>query len=233
MRGLIRPDGVQAGAGGVGLSFEHLPAIGRIGEPVAAVGMRDHVIGRVQLLPVVLVGDDGGRAVELVAHDAARQVLARNLAALEVERIAVAVVRRVAEHGDAVVVLEPAHLHVVADVAEHEIAADTAPRGALEPQAAGPQALDRVVRQHDPVERRVHGEDVRIRKVRRRLAEIARRIRDDRRRRRALREQRVAGERGAGHGAERLDGPAARNQRVFPFVRARHQRSSLENQPLS
>jgi hypothetical protein len=58
----------------------------------------------------------------LVAHHAPGEVLAGELAALEVEGVAVAVVRRAAEHRDAAVVLEPAELTVVRDVAPHEVA---------------------------------------------------------------------------------------------------------------
>src|SRR5947209_2837243 len=69
-------------------------AIWRIGEPDAAVGMRHEVVRRVERLAVVRVGDDGHRAVVLPAHDAAVEMLARDLAPLKIERIAVAVVGR-------------------------------------------------------------------------------------------------------------------------------------------
>jgi len=45
-------------------------AVDRIGEPDRAVGGDGDVIGRVQLLAVVLVRDDGDRAVELGPCDA-------------------------------------------------------------------------------------------------------------------------------------------------------------------
>ena len=90
--------------------------------------MRHDVVGRVQPLAVVHVGDQSDRAVVLVAHHASREVLARELAALEIKRVAIAVVRRHAEHTHAAVVLEPAQLPVVGDVAPHEVATLTVPR---------------------------------------------------------------------------------------------------------
>src|SRR5262245_34898094 len=80
-------------AGGVRGPLVELAAVGRVGEPVAPVGVGDDVVRRVQALAVVGVGDDGDRAVVLVADDAPREVLAGELAALEVEGVAVAVVR--------------------------------------------------------------------------------------------------------------------------------------------
>ena len=51
-------------------------AVGRIGEPDRAVGMGGDVVGRVEPLAVVAVGDRGDGAVILGAADAARAVLA-------------------------------------------------------------------------------------------------------------------------------------------------------------
>ena len=85
--------------------------------------MRHDVVGRVELLAVVVVGDDGCGTVELVTDNAPGEMLATDLPALEVERVAVAVVRGHAEHGHAPVVFQPSHLPVVGNVAEHEIAA--------------------------------------------------------------------------------------------------------------
>jgi hypothetical protein len=104
--------------------------------------MGHDVVGRVELLALEGISQHGRRAIELVAHDTPRQVLARKLAALEVEGVAVAVVRRAAEDADAAVVLDPAQLAIVGDVAPHEIAALRVPRRSFRPQRAGPQALD-------------------------------------------------------------------------------------------
>src|SRR5439155_8996281 len=130
--------GVAGPTGRIGGALVELAAVRRIGEPVAAVRMRDDVVGRVEPLAVVLVGDERDGPVVLVAHHAPGQVLARELAALEVERVAVAVVRRLAEHGHAAVVLQPPELPVVGDVAPDEIASLAAPRGAFRPQRARP-----------------------------------------------------------------------------------------------
>src|SRR5215470_19238130 len=82
--------GVAGPAGIVGRSLVELATVGRIGKPVAAIGMGNHVVGRVEALAVVAVGDDRDRAVELVAYDPPGQMLATELAPLEVEGIAVA-----------------------------------------------------------------------------------------------------------------------------------------------
>ena len=178
--------GVAGPAGDIGRAFVELAAIGRIGEPVAAVGMGHDVVGRVELLALERLGQHRRRAVELVAHDAPRQVLARELAALEVEGVAVAVVGRRAEDADAAVVLDPAQLAIVGDVAPHEIAALRVPRRPFRPQRAGPQALDGRVGLAQRIEGRIDGDDVGIGEVDvgwRVRAEVARRCRDGGRRR--------------------------------------------------
>ena len=83
--GLSLPAALLGPPGRVGRALVELAAIGRVGEPVAAVGMRHGVVGRVQPLALEVVGQHRDRAVELVAHDAPRQVLAGQLPALEVE----------------------------------------------------------------------------------------------------------------------------------------------------
>src|SRR5712692_7853638 len=112
-------------------------------------------------------------------------MLAGELPTLEVERVAVAVVRRIPEHADATVVLRPAHLAIVGDVAPYQIAPLRAPRRALGPQETGVQTLDRRVGLRDGVELRVDCDDVRVPEIGGRRAartEIARRIGDGRRR---------------------------------------------------
>ena len=125
---------------------------------------------------------DGDRPVVLVTHDAAAGMLARELPPLMVERIAVAVARRLAKHRHAAIVFEPSQLPVVRYVAPHEIAPLAGPRGPLAPQPAGPQPLNRRVADAKRVERRVDRDDVGIR-IRDRLSawsEIPRRIRNHR-----------------------------------------------------
>src|SRR5205085_5089453 len=109
-----------------------------------------------------------------------------DLPPLVVERVAIRIVRGAAEHADLAVVLEPAHLAVVRDVAEDEEASDAAPGGTFEEAAAGPQTADRVVRNDIRVERRIDAQHIGIGEVGRRLTEIARRVADDGRRRDTL-----------------------------------------------
>ena len=83
-------------------------AVRRIGEPDASIGMRSEIVGRIEPLAVIGIGDHRHRAVVFVAHHAPRQVLAAQLAALEIEAVAVAVVRRHAVDADVPVLLQPA-----------------------------------------------------------------------------------------------------------------------------
>ena len=90
------------------------------------------------MLAVVVVGDHRDRAVELVADNSPGEMLAGDLPPLEVERIAVAVVRGRAEHAHVTVVLQPSHLPVVGNVAPDEITALRVPGRPLRPQRSGP-----------------------------------------------------------------------------------------------
>ena len=54
--------------------FIELAAIGRVGEPAAAVGMGDDVIGRVEFRAAEIIGEHGRGAVVLVAHHAAGEM---------------------------------------------------------------------------------------------------------------------------------------------------------------
>jgi hypothetical protein len=145
-----------------GTTLIQTAAVRRIGEPVAAVRVGGNVVRRIQTLAFERLRERRHRSVVLVAHDAAHQVLARNLTALEVERVAVGVVRRRSKHRHALVVLEPAHLPVAGDVAPDEEAALAAPRRPLGPQRAGPQALERRVSENQAVELGIDGHDVGI-----------------------------------------------------------------------
>src|SRR5439155_13724184 len=84
------------------------------------------------------------------------------LAPLEVEGVAVGVVRRAAENRDPAVVLRPAELPVVGNVAPHEIPPLTAPGRSLRPERPRPQTQDRCVSLPEAVERGIDGDDVRI-----------------------------------------------------------------------
>ena len=100
------------------------------------------------------------RAVVLPAHDAAVEILAGQLAALEVEGIAVGVVGRFAERGHPAVVPEVAVLHVAADIAEYEVLALARPGRPLGPLRAGPQPVEAGIARHQAAERRVDDEHV-------------------------------------------------------------------------
>ena len=210
MRGLSRPAALLGPPGDIRLALIELAAVGRIGEPVAAVGMRHDVVWRVELLALIGVGDHGRRTVVLVACDAAREMLAGELPALEVERIAVAVVRGCAEHADAAVVLRPSHLPVIRNVAPYQIAPLRAPRRPFGPQHAGIEPLDRGIRLRETVEARVDRDDVRVPEICGGCApraEVARRIGDGARRRRGsgLRRRSACCDHRSGTGRQRLD----------------------------
>src|SRR5262245_65917757 len=97
-------------------------------------------------------------------------MLARDLSSLEVEGVAVAVVRRQAEDADAAVVLQPPELPIVGDVAPDEVAPLCVPGRPLGPQRAGPQPLDRCIGLRQTVEARIDRNDVRVPEIGRRRA---------------------------------------------------------------
>src|SRR5882724_1110621 len=89
-------------------------------------------------------------------------MLARKLPAMEVEHVAVAVVGIPAKHRHVAVVLDPAHLPAVGDVAPQQVASLRVPCRALGPQRPCPQTLDGCVRLREAIEGRIDREDVRI-----------------------------------------------------------------------
>jgi hypothetical protein len=145
--------------------------------------MRHDIVWRVERLAVVGIGDDGRRPVMLPADDAAVEMLARNLTALEIECIAVAVVGRPAKHGHPTVVPDVAVLHIARDVAEHDVAALARPGRALGPQRAGPHTIDRPLVSSQRQERLVDDDHIGVR-VDRRVSrrKVARGAADDCRR---------------------------------------------------
>src|SRR5689334_12195620 len=94
------------------------------------------------MLALVGVGNHGDGAIVLIAHETPPAMLARDLAALMIEGVAVAVVRRRTEHGDAAIVLDVAELAVIGDIAPDEIAALRAPGRAFVPHAAGEEPVN-------------------------------------------------------------------------------------------
>ncbi len=119
-------------------------------------------LGELRRLPSKLVGDDGDRAVRLIADHAAAAVFAGKLAAFEIEGVAVAVAGGIAEDGDAAVFFDPAHLDVVGDVAPDQIAADAVPGRAFRPKRAGVEAVDDGVADDVAAEAIVERDDVGI-----------------------------------------------------------------------
>src|SRR4026208_1678432 len=106
-------------------------------------------------------------------------MLAGHLPALEVEHFAVAVVGRISKDGHMAVVLNPAHLPVVGDVAPDQEFPNGVPCRTLRPQRPGPQTLNRCVRLCEAIEGRIDREDVRIPEIdvqRSIRAEIPRRV---------------------------------------------------------
>ena len=104
-----------------------------------------HVVRAVQPLAVVAIGEDGDRAVVLGAGDPAVAVLARHQPAVGVERVAVGVAGRMAEHADRASGLVPAQQPIVGDVADEEVATGRDVHRALRPPAPDVKALDAVV----------------------------------------------------------------------------------------
>ena len=123
-----------AGVGLVALVVHQAPVTG-IGEPDRpVVGVNNRVVGSIQLLAVDLVRQHGDRAVVLVTDHAAVAVLAGNLAARPVERVAVGIARGVAERADVPVLFQVPHLDVVGNVAPEQVATHAIPRRALGPE---------------------------------------------------------------------------------------------------
>src|SRR6266571_7844521 len=133
--------------------------------------MGRRIVGRVEPLTIPGVRQNSRSTIMVVAHHAPVAVLHGDLATLEVPDIAIAVTRRLAEHADMPIVVEPAQLAVVGDVAEDQEIADGVPRRALRPQdwlavhVAVPQALDRGIALDEPAKGRIDREDVRILKI--------------------------------------------------------------------
>ena len=141
MRGLATPSLNGPGAG-VGMALGQLRAVIGIGEPDRAVLVGRNVVGRVQRLAVIIVGDDGDGAVMLEADDAAQAMLGADLAALIIKRVAVGIVAGAAEGADGAGFPDIAILLVAGNVAPHHILAFVRPGRAFRPDHAGAHALD-------------------------------------------------------------------------------------------
>ena len=119
-------------------------------------------LGEFSRLPSNLSAITVAVPVILVADDAAAAVFAGKLPAFEVEGVAIAVAGGVAECGDPAVLLDPAHLDVVRDVAPNQIPAYAVPRGSFGPQGSGIEALDSRVADDVPPEAVVERNDIGI-----------------------------------------------------------------------
>src|SRR5262249_44258926 len=137
-------------------------AVCRVGEPDAAVRMDDDVVRRVQSLALKLFSDDRDGPIRFIANDAAAAMLAGELPSFEVERIAVAVAGRIAEGRNVAILFDPAHLHVVGNVAPYQVATDAVPRRTLGPQGSKMEASDDGVVDDIPPETLVESDNVRI-----------------------------------------------------------------------
>src|SRR5207245_1390821 len=108
--------------------------VARIGEPDRAVGMDGRIVGRVELLAIELVDQDGPGAVVLAAADPAGVVLERDQPALVVARMPVRIPGLGLVHADGAVVLVPTERPVVRDVAPDQAAPVTHPNRSLAPE---------------------------------------------------------------------------------------------------
>src|SRR5262249_15126513 len=103
-RGVQATIGVRRPTWEVGVTLGQVVAVRRISKPDAAVWMGNQVVRRIERFALVIVGDRRERAVVLPANDATVEVFCRKLPPLKVERVAVAVVGRIAEDRNAAVV---------------------------------------------------------------------------------------------------------------------------------
>src|SRR6185503_18147239 len=98
-----------------------------------------------------------------VTNHTAVAMFAGELAPFPVEGVAVAVAGRLAKHADMPVVLDPAELTVVGDIAPDEVAAHAVPGDAFCPEQPGVQPLDGCVADLVFLEALVQHHDVGIR----------------------------------------------------------------------
>ena len=117
-------------------------AVDRIAEPDRTIGSDNQVVRRVELLAVVLVGDDGDRAVEFGSGDPSATVFASEQASFPIDGVAVRVHRRLAVDADVTVVLRKAHDAVVGNVREQHVASCREVDRTLRPAEPGCDALD-------------------------------------------------------------------------------------------
>ena len=120
-------------------------AVRRIGEPDRAVGSDDDVVGAVEPLALVPVGEHGDRTIVFGPRHPPVPVLAGHEPSLGVERVAVRVSRRVTELADGAGDLVPAQDAIVGNVADEEEPARRDVDRSLGPPAAELEPLDPIV----------------------------------------------------------------------------------------
>src|SRR4051795_13713992 len=117
-------------------------AVDWVAEPDRTIGSDDRVVRRIQFLAIVLVGDDGDRAVEFGPGDSPAAVFARDQTSFAIDGVAVRVHRRLAIDADVTVILREAHDAVVGNVREQHVAAGRKVNRSLGPAEPGGDALD-------------------------------------------------------------------------------------------
>ena len=131
-------------------------AVARIGEPDAAVALDHHVVGRIEPLAVVAIGEHTALAVEFRARHATATVLAGDQATREIDGEAVAVHRGLAEHRHRAIGFVPTQHPVVRNIGPDEIAPCREPRRPFGPAATRVELLDMNVGKRDLAKAPVH-----------------------------------------------------------------------------
>src|SRR5215472_12288752 len=126
-------------------------------EPDRAVGFDDDVIGAGQLFTLEAVGQYDDRAVVLGAGQPLRVHLAGHQPPLAVARVAVCVMRRLAEHADGPCLLLPLHHPVVRDVAPDQTAKVAKPYRTFIEAASTGDLLDCGIAQHERLKAWIEG----------------------------------------------------------------------------
>ena len=85
---------------------------------------------------------------------------AGHLPPLKIEGIAVAVARWCAKGGDVAILVQPAQLHVVGDVAPEQVTANAVPRRPFRPERAAVEAFDDGIANLVAVKALIQGDDV-------------------------------------------------------------------------
>src|ERR1700685_3417706 len=104
--------------------------------------MYNHVVGRVERLAVVALGERSDLPIVFVPGHAASSVLAGDLAPFEIESVAVAVAGGTAKYGYMVVLFHQPHLAIVWNIAPDHKVAFTRPGRTLGPTRADEVPID-------------------------------------------------------------------------------------------